>query len=352
MDLCDDPECYNETCSRDDLEHPHVPDHIVIKIRTAMQTYEQPDKDRAAKEALEAGRALFTAHKPSDDDSSDEASVKGDAHKPSHPQVDVVEEAPAAKDKDEDEDHEDKDEGEGDGGEDESLTRHGEGACPAFIIRVSNLLDVKVPVEEGDKQSVVEDKAEDGPPPDTEPILCGICRKGMEMPCWFCVDCYKGSESGAIYPSLRRPRLTDPVSERKGKDYFVVCDDCEGKMLLSCVQCHEPYKQPSWHYGHREGIVPTPSDREMLIARAADNFMCNKCNAKRIEPPAVAKDKQHTYLHMLVRCKPEHDCTDEKSTEDRIAALEDKVTRIEGNLSKLEWMLGEVLAKLMEPRSS
>lgn len=96
----------------------------------------------------------------------------------------------------------------------------------------------------------------------------------------------------------------------------------------------------------------------MLTTSAADNFMCNKCNAKLVKPPtvqssAVAKEQQHTYLHTLVRCKAECGHEHEVSPEERIATLEEKVdlmdkrmSRIEGNISKLHTMLGDVLYRL------
>ena len=28
-----------------------------------------------------------------------------------------------------------------------------------------------------------------------------------------------------------------------------ICDNCEQKMLLRCINCHGSYVQPSWYYG-------------------------------------------------------------------------------------------------------
>ena len=89
-----------------------------------MQTYEQPDKDRAAKKALEAGRALFEAQGSADDETdSVETTAIADIHEPSHPEA-YVEEPPTAVDKDSKEIS---------SGEDsESIPRHGQGTCLAL----------------------------------------------------------------------------------------------------------------------------------------------------------------------------------------------------------------------------
>ena len=81
--------------------------------------------------------------------------------------------------------------------------------------------------------------------------------------------------------------------------------------------------------------------------------MCNKCNAKGIEPPKINKNAQHTYCHCLVRCKSLPKTTETVPTEERITTLEDKVlvlddkiTRIEEYLVRMESTLGLLLSKL------
>ena len=111
-----------------------------------------------------------------------------------------------------------------------------------------------------------------------------------------------------------------------GEQNCLICDDCEGKMLLRCVNCLCLYQQPNWYYGDQEGKgMPRcyTIQLQVLTISAADNFMCNRCNVRKsaLQPSATVENKRHTYTHILVRCKAE--CEDDRdlSTEDRIALL-------------------------------
>ena len=79
---------------------------------------------------------------------------------------------------------------------------------------------------------------------------------------------------------------------------------------------------------------------------AEDNFMCNKCNARRIEPPDIDKTMQHYYTHHMVRCKAKHVVDEKITTEERISTLETKVSRLEDYLVRIESSLSSVLEKM------
>ena len=118
---------------------------------------------------------------------------------------------------------------------------------------------------------------------------------------------------------------TDPVrnTDTCVDEQVYICDDCESKNLLQCIACSRMYEQPSWYYG----------------TRTADNFMCNTCNWKRRQPPDVPREKQHTYLHALVRCTPKVEGGEEASpltTDERIGQLEKTVSALDGRMVSLE----------------
>ena len=74
--------------------------------------------------------------------------------------------------------------------------------------------------------------------------------------------------------------------------------------------------------------------------------MCNKCNARRIEPPDIDKTMQHYYTHHMVRCKAKHVVDEKITTEERISTLETKVSRLEDYLVRIESSLSSVLEKM------
>ncbi|KAI0701233.1 hypothetical protein BC835DRAFT_271177 [Cytidiella melzeri] len=137
-------------------------------------------------------------------------------------------------------------------------------------------------------------------------VSCGICQKSLEQPCWYCADCF------ALEKQL------------------YICEDCEPKMLLRCAECDRPYKQPTWYYG----------------AYAIDNFLCSTCTARRVEATSsFDRSKQHSYLHTLVRCarKPPSDAkAAERSAEERMAALEQTVWALTGNVGRVEETLSRI----------
>ncbi|CAL1709515.1 unnamed protein product [Somion occarium] len=170
-------------------------------------------------------------------------------------------------------------------------------------------------------QSVHSEGATEAPATD-DVFRCFACHTVTELPCWYCTQC------------------TD----------CVICDSCEAKSLLPCVTCSEPFVQPSWYYG----------------SNPKDNFMCNVCSVKGLDPPAeMQKDCLHTYLHPLVRCKERIDDPvepPEPTTEDRLILLEscvrsiqeslgDKFGSMETALCSLQQTMSALMAKL-ESRSN
>lgn len=87
--------------------------------------------------------------------------------------------------------------------------------------------------------------------------------------------------------------------------------------------------------------------------------MCNTCTAKKLEPPSN-KTTQHTYLHVLVRCKQQRtecellaDNATKSLLEQEVGRLrlkveehDSKMLSIEASLGRLEQMLGTVLLKM------
>ncbi|KAJ3537236.1 hypothetical protein NM688_g6718 [Phlebia brevispora] len=113
------------------------------------------------------------------------------------------------------------------------------------------------------------------------------------------------------------------IVSQQAQEQVFICDDCEAKTLLQCVHCHGTYKQPTWYYGTHH----------------ADNFMCNTCNWKREKQPALSPNKQHSYLHALVRCTPQVESEVEKvgpTTDERIGLLERSMGALDARMGRLE----------------
>ena len=113
--------------------------------------------------------------------------------------------------------------------------------------------------------------------------------------------------------------------------------------MLSCIHCSRPYEQPTWYYGTHH----------------SDNFMCNTCNWRRAESPAIARERQHTYMHTLVRCTAKVEPTSPEvaiSTDERIGRLETSVGLLDGRMGRLEEALMRIeqllLANVAATRNS
>ncbi|THH29238.1 hypothetical protein EUX98_g4953 [Antrodiella citrinella] len=138
--------------------------------------------------------------------------------------------------------------------------------------------------------TAAEPDTDDGP----KETHCGVCKKLVQMPCWYCTQCAE----------------------------CFLCDNCESKTLLSCLSCHQIYVQPIWFYG----------------GGPDDNFQCSVCTFKKVSPPKVDKSTQHVYTHPLVRCKPRvEDSVDAKepTTEQRITTLEQRAGDMDTKLDQL-----------------
>ena len=78
-----------------------------------------------------------------------------------------------------------------------------------------------------------------------------------------------------------------------------------------------------------------------------DNFMCNKCNVKRIDPPTPRHT--HTYTHALVRCQPKPTIPEAKSSptlQDMVNDLTANVGTLDTRISRLEDCLIRVESRL------
>ena len=85
----------------------------------------------------------------------------------------------------------------------------------------------------------------------------------------------------------------------------------------------------------------------LRIFCADDNFMCNKCNIKKIDPPTPRHT--HTYTHALVRCQPKPSIPEEKSPptlEDKVNNLTTSVGTLDTRISRLEDCLTRVESRL------
>ncbi|KAM5542277.1 hypothetical protein V8D89_004150 [Ganoderma adspersum] len=109
-----------------------------------------------------------------------------------------------------------------------------------------------------------------------------------------------------------------------------ICDACDKQMLIACWSCQKPFPQPEWYYGFK------PTD-----------FTCPTCcgrGVKRPDPddPDHGGIRRHVYTHPLVRCKPlildtqPAPETEEKTTDSRLAKLEERIEQLQDQLVKLE----------------
>ncbi|KAJ3543517.1 hypothetical protein NM688_g5844 [Phlebia brevispora] len=297
VDFCDDELCYNATISteqRSELQHPHIPAHDFVKIRTVMQCRDHPDMNRRAKKALNACREYFNQS----GEDAEETPAQREERGPSHPEV--AEEIDALKDTSnvDSTDSSTAVESNGSTGLAEASTSPIE---PESAPDTSHDVEVDHPAD-GDATDHEHDSESVSSTSTLPETVCGVCHKQVEQPCWYCIDCHDRDIN------------------------FFICDDCERDTLLRCVHCEELFKQPTWWYGSQPN----------------DNFICTKCQAKRVKPPNIDKSRKHTYEHALVRCKEAYIYSDSDTTDARIAALEEKVGALDGKMSRIEDYLVKV----------
>ncbi|KAI0353185.1 hypothetical protein OH77DRAFT_1407357 [Trametes cingulata] len=359
LSFCDDPSCYNAMLRPNyELEFGHDSSHDFLKIRTILLPTEIPTLLRDAREGLayfrEKSYAVVPPDPPNPEQPDDESAVDTDAciaeqgHASEGPPV----------------------EGSGSSGtadvqqgfeetksiqnpilsgrwcepEDSSWQTGNEvlkfGAGPGEDTIASRVLTQDVDAAIGHEKSVDAASGEAEKPSweaevhsDGEPVVtdevdamanvgvpCKVCRQQVYMgACWYCLQCYN-----------------------------YVCNECDAKLLTVCESCKQPFPQPHWYCGTKHG-----------------DFVCPMCAAKGYSAPTADSWERRAWIthvgtHPMVQCKRQFGAWDQVeddneagqvSMEERLAALEERMTAMDAKLERLQEVivskLDEALSRVM-----
>ncbi len=237
MDFCDDPICLGAIITPDMMRYlpsSHVPTHDFFKVRTVLHFRDLPAMDSNARRALVASKRCFEDTQSIED--NERIYFNGGSAIDNRAMI---------------------------------LKTPRSGDYPTIFNSRDPLTPATDKKSNAECRVVVPDDCSEVDPPkffmenlETESSLasgsvglggkvtCAVCEISLERPCWFCMDCFiqEGMSSSTLLISMK----LKSVAER----HVFICDHCEAKTLLRCIQCSKPYRQPTWYYGTRFSACP------------------------------------------------------------------------------------------------